>query len=208
VDEYLVDLNATQAAVRAGYSPRTAHQAGYKLVRKGEIQAAIAAGRQRLASAAGVTAERLTAELEALAHSDVGDILDLDGKALRLRPPHDISERARRAIASIKVKRYLEPSADGSPRDVELTEVKLWSKPVAIEMLSRRFPHLFAKKHEVSGTLTAKHVDLLVAGLLVIFRRYMPADQVGPALRELRQLVEKSGGSPAVLLKAAGAVAS
>jgi phage terminase small subunit len=36
-DNYLVDLNATQAAIKAGFSPKTAHQAGHKLLRKGEV---------------------------------------------------------------------------------------------------------------------------------------------------------------------------
>ncbi|RID91195.1 terminase small subunit [Gemmobacter lutimaris] len=39
--EYLIDLNATQAAIRAGYSERTAGQIGYELLKKPEIQAEI-----------------------------------------------------------------------------------------------------------------------------------------------------------------------
>lgn len=41
VDEYLIDLNATQAAIRAGYSPKTAGQIGEQNLKKLEIQAAI-----------------------------------------------------------------------------------------------------------------------------------------------------------------------
>lgn len=43
VDEYLIDLNATQAATRAGYSAKTAGQIGEKLLRKVEIQHALTA---------------------------------------------------------------------------------------------------------------------------------------------------------------------
>ncbi len=202
MDEYLVDLNATQAAIRAGYSPKTAHQAGHKLVRKGEVQAKIAAGRQKLAAAVGVTAERLTVELEAVAPSDIGEVLDFTGGTLGLRSARDISERTRRAIASMKVKRYLEESRDGSTRAVELVQVKFWSKVGAIDLLSRRFPHLFSKQQKVSGTLTAGDVDQVATGMVILLRRYLPLDQVQPFLLELRQLIEKSGGSLSALLDA------
>lgn len=41
VQEYLVDLNATQAAIRAGYSPRRASELGYQLLQKTTVQSAI-----------------------------------------------------------------------------------------------------------------------------------------------------------------------
>jgi hypothetical protein len=39
VDEYLVDLNATQAAIRAGYSPRTAQEQSSRLLSNVMVQA-------------------------------------------------------------------------------------------------------------------------------------------------------------------------
>ncbi len=48
VEEYLVDHNATQAAIRAGYSPKTAYSIGHENLKKPEIAAAIAAGEARL----------------------------------------------------------------------------------------------------------------------------------------------------------------
>ena len=41
VEEYLIDLNATQAAIRAGYSPQTAQEQGYQLLQKTSVQSAI-----------------------------------------------------------------------------------------------------------------------------------------------------------------------
>lgn len=41
VDEYLIDLNATQAAIRAGYSEKTAYSVGHENLKKPEIQKAI-----------------------------------------------------------------------------------------------------------------------------------------------------------------------
>lgn len=57
VREYLVDFNATQAAVRAGYSKRTAGSQAHDLLKKPEIQAALSEGQKRLAEATETEAE-------------------------------------------------------------------------------------------------------------------------------------------------------
>ena len=51
VDEYLADLNATQAATRAGYSARTANEQGARLLAKASVAASIAAAQKAVASA-------------------------------------------------------------------------------------------------------------------------------------------------------------
>lgn len=61
--EYLVDLNATQAAVRAGYSPNGADVAGSRLLRNRKVAAFIAERQQVAFQAAGVTAEQVVAML-------------------------------------------------------------------------------------------------------------------------------------------------
>jgi len=60
VQEYLIDLNATQAAIRAGYSAKTAEQQGYQLLQKPSVQAAIAARQKEREQRTAVTAERLS----------------------------------------------------------------------------------------------------------------------------------------------------
>ncbi len=55
VAEYLVDLNATQAAIRAGYSKRTASETGYENLRKPHIAAAITAGQAQRAARTEIT---------------------------------------------------------------------------------------------------------------------------------------------------------
>ncbi len=57
--EYLVDLNATQAAIRAGYSAKTACEQGYALLRNPQVAAAIAAGRQRQAVRVEITQDEV-----------------------------------------------------------------------------------------------------------------------------------------------------
>ena len=57
VREYLVDFNATQAAIRAGYSARTAGSQAHDLLKKPEVQAALKEGQKRLAEATETEAE-------------------------------------------------------------------------------------------------------------------------------------------------------
>ncbi len=63
VEEYLVDHNATQAAIRAGYSPKTAYSIGHENLKKPEIAAAIAAGEARLRRKTEVSISSLSEEM-------------------------------------------------------------------------------------------------------------------------------------------------
>ena len=55
--EYTIDLNATQAAIRAGYSPKTARSQGNRLLTKDDIQDAIREANRKRSEATGITAE-------------------------------------------------------------------------------------------------------------------------------------------------------
>jgi phage terminase small subunit len=61
VREYLVDLNATQAAIRAGYAPGSAKQQGHRLLTDDDVSAAIAAGMQAKAQQTGITKAKVVA---------------------------------------------------------------------------------------------------------------------------------------------------
>lgn len=66
VREYLIDLNATQAAIRAGYSERTANEQGARLLANVSIRAEIEKGQQKREKKTGITAERVLKELAAI----------------------------------------------------------------------------------------------------------------------------------------------
>jgi len=138
VHEYLIDQNGTQAAIRAGYSRRGADVAAFRLLRNPRIARTIQMARDRRAIRTEVTADRALAECALIAFSDVGDVLDFTGTEPRLRPAHEIPPYARRAISSVKVKRYVEGHGDDA-RTVEVTEFKFWSKDAALEKLFKHF---------------------------------------------------------------------
>ena len=73
VDEYLVDLNATQAAIRAGYSAKTAGQIGDQNLKKLEIQAAIQRRKKELSEKTKITQQMVLEELGKVAFESAED---------------------------------------------------------------------------------------------------------------------------------------
>lgn len=76
IQEYPVDLNATRAAVRAGYSPKTAFVIGYENLQKELIRTAVRRKLEETAHRIGLTADMVLNELSAIAFSNIGDYLD------------------------------------------------------------------------------------------------------------------------------------
>ena len=125
VDEYQVDLNATAAAKRAGYSEKTAYSMGQRLLKKVEIQAAIQKRQAKLRGKLEITQERVLEELAAIAFANGTDFASINRNGLvRLVPTDDLPEDKKKAVASIKEGQYG-------------TEVKLHDKVKALELLGK-----------------------------------------------------------------------
>ena len=77
--EYVHDFNATQAAIRAGYSKKTAGSLGFDLLKKAEIQQEISAIIEKAKQNTEVTVERVLAELSAIAFVDPAELFNDDG---------------------------------------------------------------------------------------------------------------------------------
>ncbi len=67
VDEYMVDLNATQAAIRAGYSEKTSGQIGHALLKKVDIQELVTAARFALADRTEITIDEIMRRFDEVA---------------------------------------------------------------------------------------------------------------------------------------------
>jgi phage terminase small subunit len=101
VEEYCTDWNATQAARRAGYRAKRADQAGYQLLRKAEIQAAIQARQQTLHQQCAVTQERVIAELSGIGFSDLRTYVRWGPDGVRLEPSTTLSASQTRVVKQI-----------------------------------------------------------------------------------------------------------
>lgn len=100
VAEYLVDLNATQAAIRAGYSAKTAGSQGFDLLKKPEIAAAIAAAQQERGKRTEITADRVLQELGRIAFFDLRKLYRPDGS---LKAMHELDDDAAAVLAGVDV---------------------------------------------------------------------------------------------------------
>lgn len=156
VEEYLLDCNGAAAARRAGYSEKTANRIATTLLSKVVIQEEIARAMTKLANKLEIKAETVLEELARLAFSDIGEVLDFTGEEPRLRPVKDIPLSARRAIASVKTKRFREGRGEAA-KEVEVTEFRLWDKNSALEKLAKCLK-LFASEED--GRL-AKLIDTI-----------------------------------------------
>lgn len=85
VDEYLIDLNATQAAIRAGYSVKTAQEIGAENLSKPLIRDAIRAGQDNRSSETKIDAAWVLKRLAAEAVADVNDLYDETGAILPVK---------------------------------------------------------------------------------------------------------------------------
>ena len=101
VEEYAVDSNATQAAIRAGYSPRTARAIGHENLTKPDVAQAVEESRLELAEKAGLSAERIMEEFKRLGFSDLRDSLSWSGNKMVLRDSSDLTPDAARAIQQV-----------------------------------------------------------------------------------------------------------
>lgn len=126
VQEYLVDLNATAAARRAGYSAKTAEVIGYENLRKPQIAEEIAKRQVKLQNKLEITQEKVLQELAAIAFANGTDFVTVTATGLLdVKPTSKVPKEKLPAIAGIKY------SQVGS------VEIKLHDKVKALELLGK-----------------------------------------------------------------------
>jgi len=139
VAEYLIDLNARQAAIRAGYAKGSAADRGWELLHRcPPVMARLKEAMAERAQRTQITAERVLKELARLAFADIRNYLtEGENKTLVVRPLAQMSDDDRAALQEVQ--------AEGDAKT--LRRIKLHDKRAALELLAR---HL---------GLTGKHGD-------------------------------------------------
>lgn len=125
IQEYLVDLKARDAAIRAGYAASSAHVAASRILAKPKAKEAISAA---LADRFGVTKLSIVDELAAIAFANLGDHFAWDEQRVWSKPSRNLTKSQQRAVASIR--RVQAPTGT-------VLEVRLPDKLRALELLSR-----------------------------------------------------------------------
>lgn len=139
IEEYLIDLNATQAAIRAGYSPHSAKEIGSENLTKPNISSAIAKAKAERSKRTGINQDRVLLELARIGFAKITDVMDLTTAQIK----ENASEDDLACIQSIKIK----PNKWG----IEW-EVKLYDKKAALELLGKHLG-MFKDKVELDADM-------------------------------------------------------
>lgn len=83
-EEYMIDLNATQAAIRAGYSPKTAQEQSARLLSNVMVQNRLAQLQAEQSRRTGVSADRVVRELAKIAFANASDLIDPETASVKL----------------------------------------------------------------------------------------------------------------------------
>lgn len=149
VQEYLVDLNATQAATRAGYSAKTANEQGARLLANASIARAVKAAMDERSARTEITADRVLRELGKIGFSDIRKMFTPLGNLL---PVSDLDDDTAACLSSIEVTtRRVRGGDDDEVEDV--SKVRLWDKRAALVDIGKHLG-MFTEKFEHSGGVT------------------------------------------------------
>ena len=151
VDEYLKDSNATQAAIRAGYSKKTAGSIGDENLKKPDIKKEIKRRQAILTKKAGLTAEQIINEVSSLAFSNVADYMDVENNEIILKDWSKLSREQLAAVQEISVVRekYIKGHNSDDDKFLQIIKFKLHDKRPNLELLGRRF-NAFPNKLQLS----------------------------------------------------------
>lgn len=142
-------LNATKAAVAAGYSEATATSQGSRLLKRPEIAAAIAAKGSRAVERLDYSTERTLEEIARIAFFDVRSVMNADGS---VKPITQLDDNAAAAIGGMDVTEITIGTGENKVQG-QVKKLKFAPKAVALDMLMR-YHSLYRDKLEVGGAVT------------------------------------------------------
>lgn len=142
-DAYLTNgNNATQAAIAAGASPKSAHVTGSRWLKEAKLSQEIAKARDKVAFDSGLSTERWAKEMACLGHIDPAELYDPEGNLI---PIHLLPEHVRRSIASIEAI---------TDKDGNVTKkIKLWDKNTALTSIGKHLGAFEKDNHQKSESV-------------------------------------------------------
>lgn len=128
VQEYLKDLNITQAALRAGYKPKSAEVQGSRLLRHAGVAAAVQEGMKRRAKRAEVTQDMVLNELKRVAFSSMAKLADWGPNGVRLKDSSTLDEDDKASVQEV---------TETITKEGGSQKIKQYDKVRALELLGR-----------------------------------------------------------------------
>lgn len=165
-EEYLVDLNATQAAIRAGYSEKTAEVQGCRLLRNAQIAKFVQEARNKQSKRLEITADKVIQELALLGFSNMQDYMRSGSDGDPYLDFSGLTREQAAALAEVTVEDFKDGRGDEA-RDVRRVKFKLCDKRAALVDIGKHLG-LFTEKlqlgnadgkpFEVGGTIELRAV--------------------------------------------------
>lgn len=164
VDEYLVDLNATQAAIRAGYSEKTACEQSSRLLANVKVSEAVQAAMKAREKRTHITQDRVLQELARVAFFDIRRLYNADGS---LKRPDQLDDEAAAVLSGVDVIEQQTMSAD-EDGNIQATptftkKAKVFDKMAALTLAMRHLGML-KDKIEHSGEIKTPELKLVLNG--------------------------------------------
>lgn len=147
VEQYVIDRNGTQAAIRAGYAPTAAAAQASVLLRNPKVKVALESAIAAQSERTHITADRVLQELAAVAFARVSKAFRPDGS---LMPPHDMPPEEQAALAGIETEELFDGKGEERVQAGVSRKVKHWDKVKALEILAKHLGML-RDKVELSG---------------------------------------------------------
>lgn len=148
VKEYLIDLNQTAAAIRAGYSPKSAKDTAVKLMKETAVKNAIEQAMAERSKRLGINQDRVITELAKIAFVNPADFIDFKtGGVKKTFSPDDTA-----AISSVKVMH-----SSGEQGETEMNDIGLHNKIKALELLGK---HLGMFDSRLTGIDNEIHINI------------------------------------------------
>ena len=156
IGEYMIDMNATASALRAGYSPRSAGKIGFQLLENTRIQEGLQKAMDKRAKRTDITADRVLAEYAKIGFADIKDFLSYN----TVKTEVDFDEENNRPIYGYKQIIDVKPSdeIDGTlVNEVSISrdgtfKFKLHDKKGALDMIGKHLG-MFTDKLEINGSM-------------------------------------------------------
>ncbi len=157
--EYIIDFNATKAAIRAGYSEKTAYSIGHSLLKKVEIQEEIEKQIELRTERTFVNADRVVQEAAKIAFSSIADLIDWQ----KMKPIYEEDENGKDKVVgyeggiSFKEAENMPESLKAAISEISegpfgTLKIKMHAKMPAIELLAKHTGVLpSVQKHEITG---------------------------------------------------------
>jgi phage terminase small subunit len=176
--EYLIDLNGTQAAIRAGYSPKTANEQAARLLADVNIRSRVEQLMKERSARCQVKQDDVITELKRLGFSNMQDFSKWNGSSVTLEDSEKLNADQAACVESV---------SQTTSKDGGSISIKLHSKTKSLELIARHLGMLHDKH-----TVTYDDASIFAKRISQIILKYVPEDKIDECAKEISSIIAKA----------------